>query len=159
MPSPNSDEEIDLELEIRQRRKFTPEEAIGRLAGPGAMKGGSAVSRQKQAENAIGTWLSAHVFDPAGALKSVLHRHLKDSEALLNNLDRPLLALAECCERLLASEERLKELVREVDVQWGQAMDERPHFEKEGSAPDGDDPYTIRSVRDALADALEKLST
>jgi hypothetical protein len=150
--------DTELELEIRQRRKFTPEEAIGRLAGPGAMKGASPVSRQQQAENEIGSWLSTHVFDPAGALKGVLHRHLKVSESLLNNPDQPLLVLAEYCERLLASDGLLKELVREADVEWGQAMDERPHFEREDAAPHTDDPYTLQSVRQALADALDELS-
>ena len=49
----------DLETEIRQGRTFNPAEAIGRLAGPGAMKGASPVSRQQQAENEIGSWLQS----------------------------------------------------------------------------------------------------
>jgi len=35
----------ELEREIRQGRKFSLEEAIGRLAGPGAMKGESPIAR------------------------------------------------------------------------------------------------------------------
>lgn len=49
-----SDHEADLEITIRQGRKFTPEEAMARLAGPGAMKGASPVSPVQQAETEIG---------------------------------------------------------------------------------------------------------
>ena len=148
----------DLEREIRQGRKFTAKDAVARLAGPGAMKGASPVSRPQQAEVEIGSWLRGQLADPAGALQVVLHRHLKDSDLLLNNLDRPLFALASYCRGLLASEFRLKELVREADVEWGAAMDERPYFEREGSAQDPDDPYTLESVREALADVVKQLA-
>ena len=150
--------EADLEREIRDRRKFTPEEAIARLAGPGAMKGASPVSRQQQAEIAIGAWLRSHVADPSGALNVVLQRHLKGSQPLLSNPDQPLEVLAGYCERILASDHLLKELVREADVEWGRAMGERPHFEREGFPEHPDDPYTVRSVRDALGDALKQLT-
>jgi hypothetical protein len=41
--------DAELEREIRQERKFTIAEAIGRMAGPGAMKGESPVTRLLQA--------------------------------------------------------------------------------------------------------------
>lgn len=147
----------DLENEIRQGRKFSPQEALARMAGPGAMKGASPVSRQQQAENEIATWLRTHVVDDAGALKNVLHRHLKGSELLLNSLHQPLLALASYCTRILASEDSLTEVVREADVEWGRMMDERPHFEKKGCPSHRDDPYTIESVRRTLAEVSRKL--
>ena len=146
-----------LESEVHKGRKFTAQEAIARMAGPGAMKGGSPISRQQQAEVEIGTWLGSHVTDDTGALKRVLRRHLKGSELLLNNLDQPLLALAGHCRRLLASDDILREFVREADVEWGRLMDERPHFERDGLSPDRDDPYTLVSVRLTLSDALQKL--
>ena len=154
---PRPDPEAELERKIRQGRKFTAQEAMARMAGPGAMKGASPVSRQQQGEIEIGNWLGSNVADDAGALKGVLHRHLKGSELLLSNLDQPLVALAVLCQRILASDDRLHELVREADVEWGRLMDERPHFEREGFSPDMDDPYTLGSVRKALSDALEKL--
>ena len=148
------EEEADLEREIREGRKFSATEAMARLAGPGALKGASPVSPMQQAETEIGTWLRSNVPDPAGALQMVLHRNLKGSDSLLNNIDRPLAALAGYCERILQSEPLLRELVRQVDVEWGRRMDERPHFEKEGSEPHPDDPYTMESVRRSLAQAL-----
>jgi hypothetical protein len=39
----HSEADAELEREIRKGRKFTLEEAIGRRAGPGAMKGVSPV--------------------------------------------------------------------------------------------------------------------
>ena len=39
-----SEADAELEREIRKGRKFTLAEAIGRLAGPGAMKGESPIA-------------------------------------------------------------------------------------------------------------------
>jgi hypothetical protein len=65
---------------------------MARLAGPGAMKGASPVSRVQQAETEIGTWLMNSLPDSGGALKVVLGRHLKGSKLLLESLDQPLAA-------------------------------------------------------------------
>jgi hypothetical protein len=67
-PSPESDAE--LEREVRKERKFTPEEAIGRLAGPGAMKGESPVARMQQAEVEIGSWLRSRLAGAGGHCRS-----------------------------------------------------------------------------------------
>jgi hypothetical protein len=152
-----SDDEAEVEREIRERRKFTPGEALARMAGPGAMKGASPVSRVQQAETEIGTWLRSHLSDPAGALALLLHRNLKGSEQLLDKLDDPLGALAGHCRDLLASDYLLEDLVRQADVEWGRAMDERPHFEREGFPQDPDDPYTAESVRSVLVGILREL--
>jgi hypothetical protein len=45
-----SEADTELEREILKERKFTLEEAIGRLIGPGGMKGASPVTRMQQAE-------------------------------------------------------------------------------------------------------------
>jgi len=149
--------ESEVEREIREGRKFTPQEALARMAGPGAMKGASPVALSQQAEIEIGTWLRGNLGDPAGALSTVLHRHLKGSESLLNNVEQPLTALADYCRRVLESDRLVEELAREVDVEWGRTMDERPYFQKEGSPPHPDDPYTFQSLREMLNDALNRL--
>jgi hypothetical protein len=153
-----SEAEAAVEREIRQGRKFTAQEAMGRMIGPGSMKGGSAVPRVQEAETGIGTWLRGNLADSTGALQVVLHRQLMGNELLLNNLDQPLLALAAYCQQVLASDYHLDELVREADVEWGRRMDERPHFDREGSPPHPDDPYTSDSVRRALGEVLTKIS-
>ena len=96
--------------------------------------------------------------DSTGALHVLLYRQIIGSELLLNNLDQPLLALAGYCEQVLASDYHLKELVREADVEWGRRMDERPYFNRDGSQPHPDDPYTNDSVRTALQEVLTKIS-
>lgn len=151
----NDDEE--LEREIREGRKFTPQEALARLAGPGAMKGASPVSPVQQAETEIGNWLAINVADTVGALQFLLRRNLEGSEMLLNSLERPLEALSAYCRDVLASNYLLEELVREADVEWGRRMDERPYFDRAGSPPDAADPYTVESVRRALSEVLKQL--
>lgn len=152
-----SEAEEELEREIRQGRKFSARDVMARLAGPGAMKGASPISPVQQAETEIGTWLGANLADAEGALRVVLHRQLKGSELLLANLDRPLAALAEYCRSLLAADYLLTEIVSQADIEWGRAMDERPYFEREGVAPNPDDPYTVEDVRKTLSDALKRL--
>ena len=153
---PDSDERI--EQEIRQGRKFTSAEALSRLAGPGAMKGASPVSRVQQAQTEIGNWLGTNVTDVGGALKAVVHRQVSGSKPLLENPDQPLAALRTYCETVLDTDFRLSELAREADVEWGRRMDERPYFERDGATPHPDDPYTVATVRKTLADVLERLS-
>jgi hypothetical protein len=156
--SEKQDAERKLEQEIRKGRKFSATEAISRLAGPGAMKGASPVSRVQQAETEIGSWLGSNVRDTSGALQLLLHRNLRGSKLLLDNLDKPLAALAEHCRRLLTSAALLQEFVREADVEWGRRMDEQPYFESGSSPHHPDDPYTVQSVRQVLHDILKQLA-
>jgi len=155
---PRSEADAELEREILKERKFTLAEAIGRLAGPGAMKGISPIPRMQQAEIEIESCLRNHLADAAGTLQVVLHRNVKGSELLLNNFEQPLVVLAAWCQRVLDSDYLLEELVRDADVEWGRVMGERPFFEQKGSSPHPEDPYTIESVRNALTGLLEQLA-
>ena len=152
-----SEADAELEREIRKGREFTLAEAIGRMAGPGAMKGVSPVTRKQQAAVEIENWLRQHMPAGNGELQVVLLRFMKGSEFLLNNFEQPLVVLAACCQRVLDSDYLLKELVREADVEWGRVRGERPYFETEGSPPHPDDPYTFESVRKTLSRLVEQL--
>jgi hypothetical protein len=152
---PRSKADEELEQEIRRNRKFTLEEAIGRMAGPGAMKGESPVSRLQQAEFQIGTWLRSQL--GGNELEVVLHRSVRQCELLLNQTDQPLAALAAYIQQILDSDYLLKEFVRNTDVEWGRTMGERPFFEREGSPAHESDPYSIESVRKTLLGLLQKL--
>jgi hypothetical protein len=127
------------------------------MAGPGAMKGGSPVPQEQQAEVEIENWLNRHVSAGNGELQAVLLRHVKGSELLLNSFDQPLVVLAAFCQKVLDSDYLLRELVREADVEWGRVQGERPYFEREGAPPDPGDPYTFESVRMTLAGLIEQL--
>jgi hypothetical protein len=148
----------ELEREVREGRKFSLADAIGRLAGPGMMKGVSPATRKQQAEAEIETYLDRHLNTAAGALSVVLLRQVKESELLLANLDQPLVVLAACIQRVLDSEYLLEELVRESDVEWGRVYGERPFFQREGSPPHEDDPYTVETVRSTLSQLMNKLA-
>ena len=152
-----SDADAQLEQEIRKERKFTLTEAIGRMAGPGAMKGASPVTRKQQAAVEIEKGIRRHMTAGNGELEVVMLRRIQESEFLLNNLDQPLVVLSTLCKKVLDSDYLLKELVREADVEWGQVQGERPYFEREGSPPHPDDPYTFESVRKTLAGLIEQL--
>ena len=89
----------------------------------------------------------------------VLFRHVNNSELFLTNFEQPLVVLASYVQQVLDSEYLLAELVREADAEWGRLLGERPFFEREGSLPHPDDPYTVESVRIKLTQLLEKLTT
>ena len=91
------------------------------------------------------------------AKEVVLRRRVIASEVMLESLDQPLGALAAYCRRVLDSDCLLEELVRDIDVEWGRVMAERPHFEKAGAPSDPDDPYTVARVRSSLSDLLEQM--
>ena len=157
--SQRPDADAALEREIRQGRKFSLADAIGRAAGPGVMKGESAVPRLRQAELEIDAWLRSHLTDGGGPFEVVLHRRVITSKVMLQSLDRPLSALAAYCRRVLDSDCLLEELVRDIDVEWGRVMGERPHFETAGAPSHPDDPYTVARVRSALSDLLEHIDS
>jgi hypothetical protein len=154
----HSEADADLEREVRKGRKFNLAEAIGRLAGPGAMKGVSPIARKQQAEVEIENWLRLHLATAEDALGVVLLRHVKASELLLNNYEQPLIVLAACCQQILDSDDLLKRLVRAADVEWGRVFGQQPYFEEEESPPQPDDPYTLESVKIALSRLIEELA-
>jgi hypothetical protein len=151
-----SDTDAELEREIRKDRKFSMAEAIGRMAGPGAMKGTSPITGLQQAEAVIENWLSTHL--GRGELQIVLLRGVKESELLLKNFKQPLVVLGSYFQWILGSEYMLEELVRQADVEWGRVFCERPYFQQPGAPPHPDDPYTLDSVRETLTRLLKELS-
>jgi hypothetical protein len=153
----STDRDKETEREIRLNRKFSLSDAIGQMGGGGFMKGGSPVSRKRQAELEIEEYLRRHLVDSGGVLRSVLLRQLADS-LLKSDYSRPLAALAEYLPRVLTSKHFLEELVREADAEWGRVHDERPHFQEPARPPHPDDPYTIDSVRLTLIQLRERLA-
>ena len=156
-PSKTTDADKELEREIRADRKFSLAEAIGRLAGPGMMKGVSPVPLREQAIVAIDEYIVKNLLDGRGSLSVVLRRFAKDSDLLLDNYDRPYAALANGLRRILDSDYLLRELVRETDAEWGRTYGERPFFELPGRPAHPGDPYTIESVRASLEQLLATL--
>lgn len=154
---PGDDNEV-VERDIRTHRTFSLNDAIGQMSGGDFMKGGSPVSRTRQAELEVDEYLRRHLADSGGVLRIVLLRRLGGS-LIKADYDRPLVALAEVLPRVLASDHLLEDLVREADEEWGRVQGERPYFQGPGRAPHPDDPYTIDSVRRALVQLRETLAS
>jgi hypothetical protein len=149
-PEGLSEADAALQREIRAERPFTLGEAIGRMAGPGMMKGVSPLAGMQQAVAEIQEYLNGNFGSTtASPLAGVLFRWVKESDLLLHGFDQPLVVLAEFVRKVLDSEYLLKELVRQSDVEWGLMTGERP-------SPD--DPSTLEPVRTALTQLAEKLA-
>ena len=73
----DSNEEIG--REIRLHRKFSLADAIGQASGGDFMKGGSPVTRKRQAELEVEEYLRRHLVDPGGVLRIVMLRHLGEA--------------------------------------------------------------------------------
>jgi hypothetical protein len=152
--------EAALEREILLERKFNLAEAIGRLGGSGLLKGDSPIPGKKQAEYEIEQYLEKHVIDSAGALESVLLRHVRGSDVFLHGgFDQPLLALRQVVTQLLESEQLLRDFVAEIDREWGRMYRERPHLETVDQPPHPDDPYTVSSVSTTLTGLIRSLAS
>jgi hypothetical protein len=156
-PPLSPDEAAAVEREVRRGRKFSVSDAIGRMGGGGMLKGASPVPPIEQTEAAIANYLRAHLDDAGGVLAEVVRRCVTTSEILEEHFDQPAVVLAGYLNHVLESETLLKDLVRDADAEWGRAIGERPHFDREGRPPDSDDPYTLASVRNALTQLVEKL--
>jgi len=151
------DSSNDLEREIRKGRRFGMAEAIGR-AGGGTLKGASPIPRSHQALLEMGNLLETRLPDPEGSLRAVIKRELGQSASLpAADPEQAAAGLAAWVRGILETPARLQELVRQADVRWGRDYGEKPRFNRPGSEPEPDDPYTPASVREALQELLRQL--
>lgn len=154
----SAERDAAIEREARMGRKFSLTDAIGQLAGGEFTRGGTPITRKRQAELELDEYLRRHLVDSGGVLKSVLSRHLGET-LLKRDYGQPLAALGEYVHRVLASPPFLEEFVREADAEWGRVHEERPYFQVPGRPPHRDDPYTVDSVRLALLQLQESLGS
>src|SRR5262249_54530952 len=101
-PKRPADADADLEREIRKERKFSLAEAIGRLAGPGMMKGVSPITGKQQSEAEIERYLEQHLRDAEGSLPFVLPRRIKGTDPP-PHLEKVADAASPCRSTLLGS--------------------------------------------------------
>ena len=151
--------EIDEDLllqDIIEGRPYSLAEAIGREGGT-FLKGESTVPKLVQVITKINTFINRHLEDPAAALQAILHQWVKGDPRVSQYKETPLVALAEILQGLIDNPPLLYELVRQVDIKWGQMYGERPHFQQPGQVPHPDDEYTHESVRQNLLDLQAKL--
>ena len=70
------------------------------------------------------------------------------------HLAHPLQALLGLLKSIVENPPILYELVRQVDMQWGQMNNERPYFQRPGQLPHPNDEYTHESVEQQLCELI-----
>jgi len=152
----DDDEKRRIEREIRSRRSADPAAILAGLNGGGHLKGASPTPVLQRAALEIEQWLAGHLHDPAGVLRDVMVRRLAGRPELIEaDLGRPAASVGAWLDLILPQPAAITELVREVDMEWGRRLGERPRFEVAGKPPAPDDPYTIAGVT-ALLTELRK---
>lgn len=125
----------------------------------GYMNGESPFAAGKQMAYEAKQRVTSQTKDLEGSLKTVLCGIIDGEAARIDaHRDTPESVVTRIIDRILASEENLKEFVRRVDQRWGSDNQERPYFERSGQPSHPDDPYTYQSVRtslEALRQALQ----
>lgn len=149
------DEQRRIEQEIRARRRGDLAGAIAGQDGGQHLRGASPTPVIRRATLEVEQWLADNLDDAGRTLARVIVRRLVARPDLLEaGLDHPAATVAAWLEPLLAVPAAVDDLVREVDMLWGQEQDERPYFEREGRPADPDDPYTIAGVTATLTGLL-----
>ena len=150
------DENLLLQQDILDSRPYSLAEAIGREGGT-FLKGESTVPKLIQVITKINTFIDRNLYDPSAALQEILHQWVKEDPRVSQYKETPLVALAEILQHIIDNPHLLYELVRQVDIKWGQMYGERPYFQQPGEAPHPDDEYTHESVRQNILDLQTKL--
>ena len=149
-------EDLLLQQDILDSRPFSIAEAIGREGGT-FLKGESTVPKLVQVITAINTFIDRNLIDPEAALQAILHQWVKGDPRVSQYKETPLYALEKILQSTIDNPHLLYELVRQVDIKWGQMYGERPYFQQPGQPPHPNDVYTHESVRQDLLDLQTKL--
>lgn len=150
------DSEDLLLKDIIESRPYSLAEAIGREGGT-FLKGESTVPKLVQVITAINTFIDRNLIDPSAALQAILHQWVKGDPRVSEYKQTPLVALEKILQSVIDNPHLLYELVRQVDIKWGQMYGERPYFQQPGQVPHPNDEYTHESVRKDLLDLQTKL--
>ena len=146
-----------VEQSVRGDREFSLAEVIGREAGD-FLKGESPIPPLDQAKHEIEVFIEHYLADPEDCLRLILYNWIDDEARLNRHISQPLEVLREQLNEILNHPHLLYELVRQVDVKWGQINQERPHFQRPGQKPDSEDVYSHESVGEALRQLLNQVN-
>ena len=153
----DDEEERRIEREIRSRRSADPAAILAGLDGGGHLKGASPTPVLQRATLEIEHWLADHLHDPAGVLRDVIVRRLAGRPELIESgLGQPAVSVGTWLHLVLPQPAAVAELVREVDMEWGRRLGERPRFEVAGQPAAPDDPYTIAGVTALLTELCKQ---
>lgn len=158
--SPTDEEELQqMRRDVFSRREFTLADVIAREGGS-FLKGESPIPKLVQLKGEINGFIRQNLPDASGALQTVLYRWVdEDTARISRHLDAPLRAFSGLLESILGNPSTLHELVRQVDMLWGEMNSERPHFQRPGQPPHPDDEYTHESVYQQLVELSDRLQS
>ena len=156
MTSDRDRQDLALQRDILESRPFSLAEAIGREGGT-FLKGESTVPKLVQVTTAINTFIDRNLIDPDAALQAILHQWVEGDPRVSQYKETPLVALDKILQTIINNPHLLYELVRQVDIKWGQMYGERPYFQQPGQPPHPNDVYTHQSVRHDLLNLQTKL--
>jgi hypothetical protein len=149
------DASAEITRDIRARREFSLAGALAGQDDGGNLAGASPVAAQQQFAFALAQWLLEAVPGAEGSLRHVLTREIAGRVDLIgDDPDSPQGAVAAWLKEMLPRPAVLRDLVREVDAEWGRRQTETPRFEKVGQPPAADDPYTVAGVTETLRTLL-----
>lgn len=153
----SDDDKRRIEQEARLRRGADLTSALLGRDGGAHLRGASPTPILQRATLEVDQWLRDHLTAPDASLRHVLLRHLAARpDQLAAALGHPDRLLATWLPPLLAAPDRLADLVREVDMEWGHLNQERPHFDRPDRPTDPDDPYTVAGVTAMLTALLAR---
>jgi hypothetical protein len=157
-PDPALDEE-QMRRDFLRGREFTLADVIAQEGGS-FMKGESPIPKLVQLKLEINTFINRNLPDVSGALQTVLYRWVDEDIARISkHFNAPLQALLGLLEAIVNNPSMLHELVRQVDMLWGEMNDERPYFQRPGQDPHPEDEYTHESVYQQLVELIDCLKT
>ena len=143
------DQDLLLQQDILDSRPYSLAEAIGREGGT-FLKGESTVPKLVQVITAINTFIDRNLCDRDAALQATLHQLVKEDPRVSKYKATPLVGLEKILASIIDNPNLLYELVRQVDIKWGQMYGERPYFQQPGQPPHPQDPYSHESVKQDL---------
>ncbi|NCO75632.1 MAG: hypothetical protein GW795_08125 [Cyanobacteria bacterium] len=151
----NSSQDIDLQTDIIEHRKFSLAELIGREGG-NFLKGESPVPKILQLKTEIIFFINNNLQDLSGALQAVLQDYVNNEDDKISRYqDTPLKALSLMIEEVINNDNFFYEFVKEVDLKSGQMTGDRPYFQKPGQPPHPNDEYSHKSVKIQLINLLK----
>ncbi|MEM9088501.1 MAG: hypothetical protein AAGC93_07125 [Cyanobacteria bacterium P01_F01_bin.53] len=145
-----------LQKEIRDGRKFTLAEAIGREGGS-FMKGESAIPRPLRAKNTINQFITEHLTNPSSALSTTLQTWTNNDIRIMSQLDTPLVALSQILESTLTEPTAFCEFARQVAIAQSQLTGDRPYFQTLNGKAHPEADYTHESIQGELSQLLKTL--
>lgn len=145
-----------LEADIRKSRPFSLAETIGK-EGRDFLQSDAAIPRPVRATNAVAHFIQRHMEEPKGAVSTTLMHWAIHDIRLSQQLETPLVALAQVTDSVLNGEITFGEFARQVAIAESQLTGDKPYFQLPGHPPHPSATHTLTSIRLKLEQLQQQL--